>query len=42
MAFSFLVGYFSDKALAKMADVADTLFGGLKVEKENKAQNTES
>jgi hypothetical protein len=30
MAFSFLVGYFSDKALAKMADVADTLFGGTK------------
>jgi hypothetical protein len=28
MAFSFLVGCFSDKALAKMADVADTLFGG--------------
>jgi len=28
MAFSFLVGYFSDKALAKMAEVADTLFGG--------------
>lgn len=27
MAFSFLVGYFSDKALAKMAEVADTLFG---------------
>lgn len=30
MAFSFLVGYFSDKALAKMAEVADTLFGGQK------------
>jgi H+/Cl- antiporter ClcA len=30
MAFSFLVGYFSDKALAKMAEVADTLFGGIK------------
>ncbi len=30
MAFSFLVGYFSDKALAKMADVADTLFGETK------------
>lgn len=30
MAFSFLVGYFSDKALAKMAEVADTLFGGTK------------
>jgi hypothetical protein len=28
LAFSFLVGYFSDKALAKMAEVADTLFGG--------------
>ena len=28
VAFSCLVGYFSDKALAKMADVADTLFGG--------------
>ena len=27
MSFSFLVGYFSDKALAKMAEVADTLFG---------------
>jgi hypothetical protein len=27
LAFSFLVGYFSDKALAKMAEVADTLFG---------------
>lgn len=27
IAFSFLVGYFSDKALAKMADVADTVFG---------------
>lgn len=27
MAFSFLVGYFSDKALAKLAEVADTLFG---------------
>jgi len=25
--FGFLVGYFSDKALAKMAEVADTLFG---------------
>jgi hypothetical protein len=33
MAFSFLVGYFSDKALAKMADVADTLFGGVKKDK---------
>jgi hypothetical protein len=33
IAFSFLVGYFSDKALAKMADVADTLFGGTKPEK---------
>lgn len=32
MAFSFLVGYFSDKALAKMAEVADTLFGGKKKE----------
>jgi hypothetical protein len=30
MAFSFIVGYFSDKALAKMSDIADTLFGGLK------------
>ncbi|MDB6066845.1 MAG: rane protein of unknown function [Pedosphaera sp.] len=30
MAFGFLVGYFSDKALAKMAEVADTLFGGQK------------
>lgn len=30
MAFSFLTGYFSDKALAKMAEVADTLFGGAK------------
>ena len=30
IAFSFLTGYFSDKALAKMADVADTLFGGIK------------
>jgi hypothetical protein len=40
MAFSFLVGYFSDKALAKMADVADTLFGGMKKEeKENKEEN---
>lgn len=27
MAFSFLVGYFSDKALAKLAEVADTVFG---------------
>lgn len=27
MAFSFLVGYFSDRAVAKMAEVADTLFG---------------
>lgn len=27
LAFGFLVGYFSDKALAKMAEVADTLFG---------------
>ena len=33
MAFSFLVGYFSDNALAKMADVADTLFGGVKKDK---------
>ena len=33
MAFSFLVGYFSDKALAKMAEVADTLFGSSKIEK---------
>ena len=32
MAFSFLVGLFSDKALAKMAEVADTLFGGQKKE----------
>ena len=30
LAFSFLVGYFSDKALAKMAEVADTLFGSQK------------
>jgi hypothetical protein len=28
IAFSFIVGYFSDKALAKMAEIADTLFGG--------------
>ena len=28
IAFSFLVGLFSDKALAKMAEIADTLFGG--------------
>lgn len=27
IAFSFVVGYFSDKALAKMAELADTLFG---------------
>lgn len=27
LAFSFVVGYFSDKALAKMAELADTLFG---------------
>ena len=33
MAFSFLVGYFSDNALAKMAEVADTLFGGQKKHK---------
>jgi hypothetical protein len=33
MAFSFLMGYYSDKALAKMADVADTLFGSAKKEK---------
>jgi len=33
MAFSFLMGYYSDKALAKMADVADTLFGSVKKEK---------
>jgi hypothetical protein len=33
MAFSFLVGYFSDKALAKMAEVADTLFGAQKKDK---------
>jgi hypothetical protein len=33
MAFSFLVGYYSDKALAKMADVADTIFGSGKKEK---------
>jgi len=33
MAFSFLVGYYSDKALAKMADVADTLFGSAKKDK---------
>jgi hypothetical protein len=32
MAFSFLVGYFSDKALAKMAEVADTLFGSAREE----------
>ena len=32
LAFSFLVGYFSDNALAKMAEVADTLFGGQKKE----------
>ncbi|MCF7817473.1 MAG: hypothetical protein K9M54_06300 [Kiritimatiellales bacterium] len=25
--FSFLVGYFSDKAIAKMAEISDTLFG---------------
>jgi hypothetical protein len=35
MAFSFLVGYFSDKALAKMAEVADTLFGAQKRDKRN-------
>lgn len=27
IAFSFIAGYFSDKALAKMAELADTLFG---------------
>lgn len=27
LAFGFIVGYFSDKALAKMAELADTLFG---------------
>ena len=30
MAFGFLVGYFSDRALAKMAEVADTMFGAAK------------
>jgi len=34
LAFSFLVGYFSDKALAKMAEIADTLFGATEHEKE--------
>jgi hypothetical protein len=33
LAFSFLVGYFSDNALAKMAEMADTLFGGQKKSK---------
>lgn len=28
LAFSFLFGYFSDRALAKMAELADTLLGG--------------
>ena len=30
LGFGFLVGYFSDKALAKLAETADTLFGALK------------
>jgi hypothetical protein len=29
MAFSFLAGYFSDRTLAKMAEIADTLLGGV-------------
>jgi hypothetical protein len=36
IAFSFLVGYFSDKALAKMAEVADTLFGATEQKKHSK------
>jgi NhaP-type Na+/H+ or K+/H+ antiporter len=38
MAFSFLVGYFSDKALAKMAEVADTLFGAEQKKKADQAK----
>ena len=34
LAFSFLAGYFSDRTLAKMAEIADTLLGG--VEKKSK------
>jgi hypothetical protein len=30
MAFGFLIGLFSDKALAKLAEVTDTIFGGQK------------
>jgi hypothetical protein len=41
LAFSFLVGYFSDKALAKMADVAETLFGGVGKEKKKKKKQNE-
>ncbi len=29
LAFSFLAGYFSDRTLAKMAEIADTLLGGV-------------
>lgn len=34
LAFSFLVGYFSDKSLAKLAEVADTLFGSGKPDRD--------
>lgn len=30
LGFSFLAGYFSDKALAKLSEIADTLFGPIK------------
>ena len=30
LGFAFLIGYFSDKALAKLAETADTLFGAAK------------
>jgi hypothetical protein len=36
IAFSFLVGYFSDTALAKMAEIADTLFGATEQKKHPK------
>jgi uncharacterized protein YacL len=36
IAFSFLVGYFSDTALAKMAEIADTLFGATQQKKHPK------
>lgn len=42
LALSFLVGYFSDKALAKFAEVADTLFGSGKADSDAQAKKQQT